>query len=371
MKRKILLLAACLMALTMAAQTTDNGARNYAMRYEKAHLFLEKDSGFNVVDYDVEWPGIVDFGNVVPLKRYVSRELFGCATASLDSAVMHVYDEYGQPVSGMFKTIPDDHRFCYVTVTSRLLSYRPGRWIAFSLERKVEPEKLSAFKAEHSSRVIVYDLARGKVLHASDMLRKGALQGMASPYFYDRLFAPLGYEAFYSMLSANINGLWIDNGQIHMTVDAVTPDGTVSYATAMPYDGFSDVLTKDTRRMVSGDVRAAQPHYVTLPQTFRGDSIYNNVEVMPEFKGGQDGLRQYMSHLASPDVAVGRPSRVFVTFVVDKQGGINDVSVITPVSPAIDRHAAGVIKGMPAFTPGTHNGKPVCVRLIMPVSYKP
>lgn len=92
---------------------------------------------------------------------------------------------------------------------------------------------------------------------------------------------------------------------------------------------------------------------------------------MPAFKGGQTGFREYLSHVVRPDVRFSTAKRVYICFVVDKNGNTQDITVLSPVSPEIDRHAVSVIKGMPPFVPGEQGGHKVCVRLFMPINYKP
>lgn len=70
MKRFISLMLLSL-TLTAHAQSVDNYVANYCVRYERQHLFLQKDSDLNVVDYDLEWPDIINFNDVMPLKRYM------------------------------------------------------------------------------------------------------------------------------------------------------------------------------------------------------------------------------------------------------------------------------------------------------------
>ena len=143
MRKFLLLLLMSGAALVSQAQTVDNISPNYCMRYDRQHLFLQKDSGLNVVDYDLEWPETVNYSQVLPLKRFMSQQLFGFETTSLDSALIRLSDDYGKPVTLQFKTLPDDRRFCYINYVAHVLSYSPGRWIAYQLDATVEPQSLS------------------------------------------------------------------------------------------------------------------------------------------------------------------------------------------------------------------------------------
>lgn len=371
MKKKILLAFLLAMPLLSSAQTVDASAHGYNVRYEKAHLFLQKGADFNVVDYDLEWPDIVSFNDVAPLKRYMTDMLLDYPTASLDSALMYIGDEYGKPVTGKFKTIPDDDHFCYVTEDAKILSYEPYRWIAYVLKRTVKPQKASSNKPVEQSRVIVYDLTQSKVLFADDMLRAGVMDWEMPNDFYNRLFAPLDDDFLNNLLSAKISGVWILDGQINLHVDAISNDGAQTYTITLPYDEYYYILSREARRMVEKKLKNPSRQFISLPVTWEGDSVYNKVEQMPQFKGGEEGLRRYLSFVSNPGVNITKPERAYVSFIVDKTGNIHQVSVVSPANSELDEHAVNVIKGMPPFSPGKQNGKPVCVRMFMPVNYKP
>lgn len=371
MRASLLFALLLLLPLTAAAQDLDTSARNYSVRYEKEHLFLQKDSCFNVVDYDIEWPEILDYDSVPALRRCISGTILGYATANFDSLLMSVGNVYGKPVAGPFKELPDDNRFCYVEASARLLSYQPGRWVAYMLDGSVEPQKLSPHKRMATSVAMVYDLTRGRVMLADDMLRGMVKDMMAPTDFYNRLLAPLSDEMYDNLASFEIEGVWVDGGQVNFLVDAISNYGHSDYTVAMPYDYCRDVLTRNARNMVEKELKPTLPKYIPLPLTWKGDTIYKKVEQMPEFQGGQDGLRSYLAHVGNPDMRLDKPARVYLSFVIDKEGKVQDVSVVSPVSPRLDEHAVGVIKGLPPFIPGRHNGEPVCVRVYFPVNYKP
>lgn len=369
LEKKIISVLLSVLPLTGFAQMVDSSVRGYNVYYEKEHLFLQKDSGFNVVDYDLEWPDIVSFSDVKPLKNFISSMLFNEGHASLDSVLMSVKSLYGKPVTGPLKTIPDDNRFCYVTASARIVSYSPNRWIAYDLVDNVEPQKLSEFKPSKAHRVIVYDIARDQILSANDMLRPSILKMSEPDDFYDKLFEPLDDDSYNDMQRCQINGVWLDGGMINLYVDVTTSVTEITYPVSLPYEEYSYILSRDARRLVGKVPKTFQPQMLKLPLTLDGDTIYNKVEVMPQFKGGDEALRKYMSSLTKPNYRLDKNVKVYVSFVVDKKGNVRDVSVISPVNPILDCHAAEAVKGMPAFVPGSHNGQPVCVRMIQPIAY--
>ena len=94
---------------------------------------------------------------------------------------------------------------------------------------------------------------------------------------------------------------------------------------------------------------------------------------MPSFPDGEKALMEYLAkNIKYPSIARenGIEGRVIVGFVVSKTGNIEQVKVIRGIGGGCDEEAAKVIKSMPNWTPGKHNGKAVPVSYTVPVSFK-
>ena len=109
------------------------------------------------------------------------------------------------------------------------------------------------------------------------------------------------------------------------------------------------------------------------PQPVNKNSVYDVVEQMPSFPGGISGLRTYLNqNIRYPAEAQENcvQGRVVVSFVVEKDGHISDVTVLRSVDPSLDKEAVRVIRNMPRWTPGKQGGEPVRVRYNVPVSFR-
>jgi TonB family protein len=103
------------------------------------------------------------------------------------------------------------------------------------------------------------------------------------------------------------------------------------------------------------------------------DSIYLECEQMPVFAGGDLELRKFIAtKIRYPGEALkyGEVGKVFVTFVVAKDGSIEKVRVVRGVSPALDNEAIRVVSSMPNWTPGKHKGETVSVQYTIPVNFQ-
>ena len=101
--------------------------------------------------------------------------------------------------------------------------------------------------------------------------------------------------------------------------------------------------------------------------------VFDVVEVMPSFPGGQAALFEWLSkNIKYPVVAEenGVQGRVIVTFVVERNGSITDVQVVKSVDPSLDKEAVRVVKAMPHWIPGKQNGSAVRVKFTVPVTFR-
>ena len=123
--------------------------------------------------------------------------------------------------------------------------------------------------------------------------------------------------------------------------------------------------------------KSEQKQYeATLTYEIKEDSpqdVFDVVEKMPEFPGGVQELLGFLSKtIKYPAEAekAGKQGRVIATFVVRKDGSISDARVVKSVDPLLDAEALRVINAMPAWIPGTQNGKPVNVKYTVPISFR-
>lgn len=103
------------------------------------------------------------------------------------------------------------------------------------------------------------------------------------------------------------------------------------------------------------------------------EKVFDVVEQMPQFPGGDAALFEYLStHIKYPTIAEenGVQGRVIVTFVVERDGSITDVKVGKSVDPSLDKEASRVVAGMPKWIPGKQNGSAVRVKYTVPVTFR-
>ena len=100
--------------------------------------------------------------------------------------------------------------------------------------------------------------------------------------------------------------------------------------------------------------------------------VFFIVEDMPEFPGGELALRKYIANaIKYPVIAQenGIQGKVYVTFVVDKDGGISDARIARGVDPSLDKEALRVVNQLPKWKPGKQRGKAVRVSYTVPINF--
>ena len=103
------------------------------------------------------------------------------------------------------------------------------------------------------------------------------------------------------------------------------------------------------------------------------EKVFDMVEQMPTFPGGQTELMAYLGkNIKYPTIAQenGTQGRVIIQFVVERDGSISDVHVARGVDPYLDKEAVRVVKSMPKWLPGKQNGKAVRVKFTVPVMFR-
>ena len=108
------------------------------------------------------------------------------------------------------------------------------------------------------------------------------------------------------------------------------------------------------------------------PATSKGE-VFNIVETMPEFPGGNTEMFKFLKEtlIYPPKAKMNNiQGKVYINFVVGKDGVIRDVKIIRGVHKLLDKEALRVVKLMPKWTPGVQRGKKVSVSFNLPINFR-
>ncbi|TAL62950.1 MAG: energy transducer TonB [Bacteroidetes bacterium] len=101
----------------------------------------------------------------------------------------------------------------------------------------------------------------------------------------------------------------------------------------------------------------------------------SGIDILPHFPGGDAELYRFLSsnaHIPEQIKEIGNiKERVGVVFIIDKDGSVTDIALKHGSKyDALNTEALRVVKKMPKWEPGRQNGKPVKVRLIIPLLFE-
>ena len=104
-----------------------------------------------------------------------------------------------------------------------------------------------------------------------------------------------------------------------------------------------------------------------------GTLDYFTIEEKPEFPGGESAMMKWIaSNVKYPDVAIENKitGKVFILFVINKEGKVSNVELLVGVNPCLDKEALRVVSNMPNWKPGKQRGKPIKVSYKLPINFK-
>jgi len=151
-----------------------------------------------------------------------------------------------------------------------------------------------------------------------------------------------------------------------VVVDSLIP---LENAPTTTDDILAQATTDNIESGASGtgnDLLSGQPGVET-------DEAFFIVEVMPSFKGGDiNKFREWvMKRTNYPQAAVDNriQGKVYLTFIVETDGTVSNVTIVKGVDPIIDKEAVRTIQASPKWSPGLQRGQPVRVRYSMSLSF--
>jgi TonB family protein len=134
---------------------------------------------------------------------------------------------------------------------------------------------------------------------------------------------------------------------------------------------INNLSAQDTEQKQKAQ-QAEEQKAVQASQTSE-EPVYEVVKTMPEYPGGIDGLTQYLvTNIKYPPEAKtkGVQGRVFVSYIVEKDGSVTHVKVIRGIGSGCDEEAVRVISGMPKWSPGLNEkNQAVRVQFNLPIMF--
>lgn len=136
-------------------------------------------------------------------------------------------------------------------------------------------------------------------------------------------------------------------------------------------------VNRDKLEIIHMDIIQADKSMTATPQLAvpppkTEEQVFFIVEDMPEFPGGEAALRNFIAQsIRYPEIAQqrGLQGRVYVQFVVTKDGSVANAQIVRGVDPVLDQEALRVVNSLPRWNPGKQRGEAVAVSYTVPISF--
>lgn len=110
--------------------------------------------------------------------------------------------------------------------------------------------------------------------------------------------------------------------------------------------------------------------YLKAMQAAQVSDVFVRVEEMPEFNGNlQSWLYEHIKYPASAHKKK-TEGKVFVSFIIEKDGSVSEAKIAKSVSPELDQEALRLVNSMPKWKPGKQRGQFVRVSYTLPIEFR-
>ncbi|MGB3469103.1 MAG: M56 family metallopeptidase [Cyclobacteriaceae bacterium] len=103
------------------------------------------------------------------------------------------------------------------------------------------------------------------------------------------------------------------------------------------------------------------------------EEVFQLVDEAPRYTGGDNEMYKYLGKSINYPTEArqkGVEGRVFVQFIINRDGSVSDVQTLKGIGAGCDEEAVRVVESMPAWIPGVKDGADVNVRMVLPIFFK-
>lgn len=289
------------------------------------------------------------------LERHLAIKFFNTDISSIEEA----YKEYvatfleKKPMSDINKA---GNRL--ISYKAEAILYTPKKYVDVRTLFTQRLEEKKSLKNKQEESCFIYDIGKDKVLSIEDV------------------FVPEVIEDVRQKVGESYTMMAMDDEMV------VFGEKRLGDLAAFQYKFYPTYFTNDFKQLVYIDWNRVEADLKKEERERQmKDSleileigpIYDVVEEMPCFPGGDKAMKQYLrEHVRYPVVAEENniQGNVICSFVVTSQGEIKKIAVVQSVDPSLDKEAIRVLTSMPKWNPGTLDGKPVSVKYTLPIGFR-
>ena len=199
-----------------------------------------------------------------------------------------------------------------------------------------------------------------------------------------RLTVRLANEATVSNAMVTATGILVDEtGQPLIGASVVVKGGkerTITdkkgaFSLVVPANAIlrCSFLGRESQEVLAADMTNNTHLSLSSKSREMNEQVFTVVEKMPSFPGGDAELLKYIAtNIKYPKESQdnGEQGRVICSFIVGRDGSVNNPEVLRGVTPLLNEEAVRVINTMPRWNPGMQRGKAVAVKYTVPITFR-
>jgi protein TonB len=145
--------------------------------------------------------------------------------------------------------------------------------------------------------------------------------------------------------------------------------------TELETTAISTQTSKGKDEGINVDIPETGPGSAEIGKETESNEIkdWTSVEVLPTPYGGAAAWSKFLQkniHYPARASEEGKQGKVFLSFIVEKDGHLSNITVDRPMGFGLDEEAVRVMKLAPAWKPGIQNGHPVRVKFVIPINFQ-
>ena len=346
----------------------------YKVDYVNESRLFRNGKHITLLHINLEWPSILGYSRLPALQAFLSKTIFGAEAPTLRSGMEAYFKTLGKEIHVM----PEEEglEVEYRTMVVRELAWEKDRFVSLVVakQRRMSDEVEADIR---KNILLTYDIAKDKIMRTPDIIRRNYQAGRVySEALIDRIWTYMPKQGIEVRAIDLPDECCLLQGKVGVAFNMKgNSDGDIiEHLVVVPYTAMDGILTNKAYNVRNANNKFTPP-VSPQPEETVDDSlkVYLMADEMPQFQGGEKALAQFVSgqlNFPAYEQLIGVEGKTIVSFVIDRDGQVTEPSVISPVSPGIDREAVRVINAMPKWTPGMDNGKPVRVKVTMPLIFK-
>ena len=283
----------------------------------------------------------------IKLNKYLAKQLFGTKDSTVSEAYNGYKKEFKRTLLPKKSTIDKAGKQVHLFKLT-WMSFEEGRQASVLVEILKNDSK--GRRTLKRKKMVLWDLKHNRRLKAEDVLKLTTISEFTQAY------GGTDYRPYIK-----------SEGLVHLRF---TKDDKSLDAEFNPKTHPEHFQTSFLQLMGYPVPEAVKTQEMASDGT--DNKVNEIVDVLPQYKGGPREMNLYLStNIRYPVEAMkaSREGKVYVSFVVNKQGNLQDVRIAKGVSPELDAEALRIVSNMPQWTPGIIAGKPVLTRMTLPIKF--